>query len=476
MSDTPEMGDYARGPSTPEITLSLSPEIEFTEREGLVEWLRENSVDEVECVTPDFAGVGRGKVMPTSKFTGFSPIFLPTSLFFLTITGGYPDIENFRAYDTDADLMLRPDLATTRSVPWATDPSVQVIHDVCDRRGRLIEFAPRTVLRRVLALYAKQGWEPVVAPELEFYLTKPNTDPDYPLEPPVGRSGRIGAKSQAYSIAATDEYDRVIEHIYDYAEAQGLEIDTVIQEAGAAQLEINLLHGAPLELADRVFLFKRTIREAALRCGCYATFMAKPMQNQPGSAMHIHQSVVSSETGENIFSGADGKATEEFYHFLGGQQTYFRAATPLVAPYVNSYRRLVPHLTAPINLDWGQDNRTTGLRVPISPPAARRVENRVVGADANPYLAIAACLACGYLGMMNKIKPRDEVKSDSYDRPRELPYGLLDGLEELIAAEDLQEVLGKRFCKLYSAVKQHEYDEFMQVISPWEREHLLLNV
>ena len=476
MVDSPEMGDYSRGPATPEISLSLSPEVEITERQELVAWLQENRVDEVECVTPDFAGVGRGKVMPTSKFTSFNPTFLPTSLFFLTITGGYPDIENFRAYDTDADLMLRPDLATTRSVPWATDPSVQVIHDVCDRRGRLIEFAPRSVLRRVLALYEKQGWQPVVAPELEFYLTKPNTDPDDPLEPPVGRSGRVGAKSQAYSIAATDEYDSVIEHIYDYAEAQGLEIDTVIQEAGAAQLEINLLHGPPLELADRVFLFKRTIREAALRCGCYATFMAKPMANQPGSAMHIHQSVVSAETGENIFSDADGEPTEAFYHFIGGQQTWFRAATPLVAPYVNSYRRLVPHLTAPINLDWGQDNRTTGLRVPISPPAARRVENRVVGADANPYLAIAACLACGYMGMMNKTAPRDEVKSDSYDRPRELPYGLLEGLEELDAATELQDVLGKRFCRLFSAVKQHEFDEFMQVISPWEREHLLLNV
>ena len=476
MNDSPEMGEYSRGPATPEISLSLSPEVEFTERESLAAWLRDNSVEEVECVTPDFAGVGRGKVMPASKFTNFSPTFLPTSLFFLTITGGYPDIDNFRAYDTDADLMLRPDLGTTRSVPWASDPSVQVIHDVCDRRGRLIEFAPRSVLRRVLALYEKQGWQPVVAPELEFYLTKPNTDPDDPLEPPVGRSGRVGAKSQAYSIAATDEYDRVIEHIYDYAAAQGLEIDTIIQEAGAAQLEINLLHGPPLELADQVFLFKRMIREAALRCGCYATFMAKPMENQPGSAMHIHQSVVSTETGENIFSTPSGGPSDAFMHFIGGQQHWFRAATPLVAPYVNSYRRLVPHLTAPINLDWGQDNRTTGLRVPISDPAARRVENRVVGADANPYLAIAACLACGYLGMMNSTAPREAVQSDSYDRPRELPYGLLEGLEELNAATELQEVLGKRFCRLYTAVKQQEYDEFMQVISPWEREHLLLNV
>ncbi|MEM6662174.1 MAG: glutamine synthetase family protein [Pseudomonadota bacterium] len=476
MTDSNETPSVLPTPVTPEISLELSPQVEITEAEALAAWLRDNHVEEVECVTPDFAGIGRGKVMPASKFARFAPVYLPTSIFFLTITGGYPEIENFRAYDTDADLVLRPDLGTTRSVPWASDRSVQVIHDVCDRRGRLIEFAPRSVLRRVLAHYDKQGWKPVVAPELEFYLTKPNTDPDSPLEPPVGRSGRVGATSQAYSIVATDEYDQVIEHIYDYAAAQGLEIDTIIQEAGAAQLEINLQHGDPLDLADQVFLFKRMIREAALRCGCYATFMAKPMAEQPGSAMHIHQSVVDAETGENIFSTPEGDPSDAFLHFVGGQQTFFRAAAPLVAPYVNSYRRLVPHLTAPINMDWGRDNRTTGLREPISRPDARRIENRVVGADANPYLAIAACLAAGYLGMMQKIPAREAVKSDSYDRPRELPYGLLEGLEEFSASEDLQEVLGKRFCRLYAAVKQQEHAEFMRVISSWEREHLLLNV
>ncbi|MEO1458839.1 MAG: glutamine synthetase, partial [Pseudomonadota bacterium] len=270
--------------------------------------------------------------------------------------------------------------------------------------------------------------------------------------------------------------DTVIEHIYDYAEALGLEIDTIIQEAGAAQLEVNLRHGDPIELADQVFLFKRLIREAALRCGCYATFMAKPHEEQPGSAMHIHQSVISTETGETLFSEADGRPSALFRHFIGGQQAYLRAACCLMAPYVNSYRRLVPGLTAPINLDWGRDNRTTGLRVPIAEPSARRVENRVVGADANPYLAIAATLACGYLGMVEGLAPRDEVRTDSYDRDRGLPYGLLEAVEELRNCTALREILGAGFSNLYSAVKLHEYEEFMRVISPWEREHLLLNV
>ena len=148
------------------------------------------------------------------------------------------------------------------------------------------------MLRRVVELYENRGWKPVVAPEIEFYLVKPNNDPDYPLEPPVGRSGRPESARQSYSIAAVNEFDDLFDDIYDFSEAQDLEIDTLIHEDGAAQMEINLRHGDPLVLADQVFLFKRTIREAALRHEMYATFMAKPMSSEPGSAMHIHQSIM----------------------------------------------------------------------------------------------------------------------------------------------------------------------------------------
>jgi glutamine synthetase len=143
---------------------------------------------------------------------------------------------------------------------------------------------------------------------------------------------------------------------------------------------------------------------------------------------------------------------------------------------VNSYRRYVPDFAAPINLEWGRDNRTTGLRVPISGPEARRVENRLAGMDCNPYLGIAASLACGYLGLIEATTPRAECTGDAYNSETDLPYTLNDALDLLEEDPALQEVLGAEFCQVYDSVKRNEYKEFQQVISPWEREHLLLNV
>jgi glutamine synthetase len=225
-----------------------------------------------------------------------------------------------------------------------------------------------------------------------------------------------------------------------------------------------------------VFLFKRTIREAALAHKIYATFMAKPIADEPGSAMHIHQSIVDAETGKNIFSDKDGDPTPEFFSFIAGQQRYLPAVMSILAPYVNSYRRLTRDSMAPINVQWGYDNRTAGLRVPPSSPAARRVENRVPSSDANPYLVIAASLACGYLGLVEGLRPTEPLESDAKGLDFELPRGLLEAVAALQYSEEIATVLGPSFVKTYTAVKQTEFDTFMRVISPWEREFLLLNV
>ena len=453
----------------------------LTGREASIEaarkWLAARNIEDIECILPDQAGVARGKMMPVQKFLAAPTMTMPISILTQTISGDYPpDDDTFQNDPGDQDIHLEPDFSTLSVVPWEDDPTAQILHDANHSDGRPVEIAPRQVLRRVLELYENNGWQPVVAPEIEFYLVKPNTDPDYPLEPPKGRSGRPESARQSYSIAAVNEFDDLFDDIYDFSEAQGLEIDTLIHEEGAAQMEINLRHGDPLALADQVFLFKRTIREAALRHDMYATFMAKPMEGEPGSAMHIHQSVNDRETGLNIFSDGNGDPTPTFFSFIGGSQKFLPAVTCILAPYVNSYRRLVRSGSAPVNTMWGYDNRTVGLRVPLSSPAARRLENRIPSSDANPYLAIAASLACGYLGMVQGAPVDDPVTGAANADEITLPRGLLEAVALFEECEELVEIFGSRFVETYRAIKQAEFETFMQVISPWEREYLLLNV
>jgi glutamine synthetase len=444
----------------------------------LEQWLNKNRVTEIECLVPDLTGVARGKILPREKFTEDRGMRLPEAVVAMGVTGEFPEEGPYYEVisPNDMDMQLRPDPSTVRIVPWATDPTAQVIHDCYDKNGVLVPFAPRSVLRRVCELYAAERWKPVVAPELEFYLVARNTDPDMPLKPPIGRSGRAETSRQAYSIDAVNEFDPLFEDVYDYCEKMGLNVDTLIHEVGAGQMEINFFHDHPLGLADEVFFFKRTVREAALRHDMFATFMAKPIAGEPGSAMHVHQSVVNETTGRNLFSNEDGTPSKEFYWFIGGLQKYIPAAMALFAPYVNSYRRLARFTAAPINIQWGIDNRTVGIRSPLASPAARRIENRVIGADANPYVALAATLACGYIGIKKRIDPTPECKGDAYLGEYQLPRSLGEALALLRAEKDLHEVLGTEFITVYTEVKEIEYAEFMKVISPWEREHLLLHV
>ena len=446
--------------------------------DDMAPWLRRNRVTEVECLLADMSGVARGKILPTEKFLSSAAeggLRLPESIFIQTVTGDFVDSSVMD--DTEPDLILQPDPSAMRLVPWYDEPTAQVVCDAFRREGAESDIAPRAILKRVLALYADKGWKPVVAPELEFYLCKKNLDPDYPLEPPVGKSGRPETGRQSYGIDAVNEFDPIFEDMYDWCEAQGLDVDTLIHESGAAQVEINFIHGDPLWLADQVFMFKRTVRQAALKHDIYATFMAKPHQHEPGSAMHIHQSVVSLATGENLFSTPEGEDTPLFRSHIAGMQRHLHDAMPLLGPNVNSYRRLVKDYAAPINTHWGRENRTVGLRVPASRPHSRRVENRIPGADANPYLAFAASLVCGYIGMVEGLEPTAPLEKNAYSvKSQRLPRHLLDALTALRRSSALREALGDTFVTVFLEVKAAEHEAYQQVISAWEREHLLLNV
>ena len=443
----------------------------------LKEWLRERRISEVECLVPDMAGIARGKILPTNKFLSgieHGTLRLPESIFGQMVTGA--DAETKEVTYQAPDMVVVPDPSTIRVVPWYAEPTAQVICDCANREGKQIAVAPREVLRRVMKIYETKGWRPVVAPELEFFLAQKNIDPDYPLLPHAGKSGRPQTGRQAYGIDAVNEFDPLFEDIYDYCEAEEIGIDSLIHEEGVAQVEINFNHDDPMTLADQAFLFKRTVRQAALRHDLYATFMAKPYEQEPGSAMHIHQNIVDAK-GRNLFANREGKDTRLFLNHIAGLQKYLPDVMPMIAPFVNSYRRLVRYLSAPVNTHWGHENRTVGLRIPESDQKTRRVENRVPGADSNPYLAIAASLACGYLGMIEGLSPTKAMEGNAYESMRfPLPRHLLDAIVRFRAADDLKSVLGEPFVDLYCDVKASEHDAYQQVISPWERQHLLLNV
>ena len=304
---------------------------------NLKKWLSDNKITEVECLVSDIAGIPRGKIVPVEKYINSSSsdgLRLPEYVFGQNVTGDYGDSDVLG--ETVGDVVLKPDAKTVRLVPWYKEPTAQIIHDAFYFDGSAVDVSSRVVLKNVLKLFASIGLRPVVAPELEFFLVEQNSNSEDPLRTPLGRSGLPEKAKQAYGIDAVNDFDPLFEDIYDYCDIQKIDIDTLSHEAGAAQMEINFNHGDAIELADQVFLFKRTVRQTAISHKLHATFMAKPMQYQPGSAMHIHVSIFDKKSGKNIFSDQKGNEADKFYFALSGLQNHFSGAMALVDPYVNS--------------------------------------------------------------------------------------------------------------------------------------------
>ena len=443
------------------------------DRAALTEHFRAQGVRDVECLFADVTGYPRGKLMPAASFAAGNELRICQAIPMQCVTGQYSDDPVFP--DTDPDVCLVPDLATLKRSPWASTPRYLAVHDCVEMDGSLCEFAPRSVLKNVLARYTAQGLQPVVAPELEFFLIAAMTDPTQPLAAPVGQGGRPEVGQSAFSLSALNALAPFWDAFHAAIDTLGIRTDTWLHEVGPNQYEVNLLHGDPVAVADQAFLFKTAAREMALQHGLNAVFMAKPLAGEAGSSMHLHQSVVDAQ-GRNIFSNADGSASEAFFHYLGGLQTYTPDLMMIYAPTVNSYRRYLPGSQAPTNVQWGHDNRTAGLRVPVSPPAARRVENRLAGADANPYLAMAATLAAGWAGMQERLSPSAPVQGNGYHQARELPRTFDTALAQMAASQHAPRLLGERFVRGYLAVKALEHDHYQAEVSAWERRYLLAQV
>ena len=453
-------------------------------KENFEKWLNDNSITEVECLVPDLGGIARGKILPTKKFIqGLENDShrLPQSVFIQTISGGYATEDEELPADvynpTDIDVILRPDLNTIRNVPWYQDPTAQVICDAVNLNGTNVINSSRSVLKKVLKLFEEIGFQPIVSPEVEFYLVKPNPDSDYPLEVPLGQSGREETGKQAFGIDAVNEFDNLFEDVYNFCEQQNIEIDTINHESGSAQMEINFQHGDPLELADQVFLFKRTLRQAALKHKLYATFMAKPMENQPGSSLHLHQSLIKKKNNKNVFFSKTSTISNIMKNYIAGLQTYTPKLMPIHAPNINSYRRLFATWDAPKNTYWGLGNRSCGFRIPSNEEHSMRIENRISGSDTNPYLVFAANLAAGYLGIKNKLKPTVEMKKSVFGKDKSmLPRNVEEAVSLFENDDQINEVFNQKFVRTIAAIRRVENQAYLKVISSWEREYLLLNV
>ncbi|MEE4670425.1 glutamine synthetase family protein [Pseudomonas alliivorans] len=391
------------------------------------------------------------------------------------IMGGYPPARFYGS--DDGDLALVPDPAQLHRVPWSDQPRALAICDADELTGASCTISTRGQLKSVLTRYAEYGLTPVVATELEFFVFAPNPDPLQAFVPPVGLDGRRELGHSAFSISSNNGLRPFFTEVYACMAALGLPRDTFMHEMGVSQFEINLLHGDPLLLADQTFLFKHLLKEVALKHGVIVVCMAKPLANTPGSSMHLHQSVVDAVSGRNVFSAEDGQSTPTFRHFIGGLQACMADFTALFAPNVNSYQRLFHPFASPNNACWSYDNRAAGLRIPASAPSARRVENRLPGADANPYLVIAASLAAGLYGIERGIEPTAAVQGE-IQVPEELrlPCTLQAALERLKCSHLAKELFGHEFIEGYIASKTMELTSFLDEITPWERRVLAAQI
>jgi glutamine synthetase len=438
----------------------------------LDDWLKEHRIARVEAMTPDMAGLPRGKILPAGDLEeaiASNTLRFPSSLYCITVDGGFVEYEDFG--EVEEDLRLVPDLNTLCVAPASETPTASVICDAIYQNGVLANYTPRQVLRNLLDRFAECGWFPIVAPELEFFLLRvDNASLGMPLAQPRD------ADRGPYGIESVQDHGAFFDDLLRHCESRSIGFKTLIREAGKGQFELSVQHTDPLAAADQVFHFRSAARRIARSHGFAASFMARPYPEDFGSAMHIHQSLLDAD-GQNLFADGDGGDSALFLSYIGGLQRYSAPALPLLAPYSNSYLRIGSDMSAPANSHWGVENRSVGFRVPESERSSRRVENRIPGADVNPYLAFAATLGCGYLGMVEQRSPSAPLTGTAYGRKsRMLPRHLVIALERMKKCKPLRDLFGDAFIDIFLAIKDHELTAQSRTFTVWEREHLINNV
>jgi glutamine synthetase len=424
------------------------------------EFIRAHEIKTVRLLFADQNALARGKSVPAEMFlknlaAGFG---FATSIFAMDIEGETIPETGLLWEKGDPDFIAIPNLETLTLVPWKAN-TAQVIVDAFTSEGEPFFAAPRNILKNVLARLANDGYEAKVASELEFYLLHGDT-----FAPTT-------TGLQAYSLANLADTEKPIGAFERNAQMMGIPLEATLSEYAPGQFEINLRYEEALAMADHTFLFRNLVKETARQLGYHVTFMAKPFAESAGSSFHLHVSLW--REGKNVFAFEPANpivVTAGLRHFISGCQKYLNPATAFFAPTINAYKRLRPGSYAPVNDSWGVDNRTVSLRLPPAHGNACRLEIRTPGADANPYLVIAAALAIGYLGMQEKSEPKPAVAGNAYALPATLPRDLHAALEALANCPELVNWLGKEFVRVYSAVKRAEWKKYISTITEWERE------
>ncbi|MBN6148916.1 glutamine synthetase [Xanthomonas sp. AmX2] len=429
---------------------------------------RIDGCEQIDLLLPDGNGLLRGKRVTREALDKVyrDGVCLPMSLIATDITGNTVEETGLGYAIGDEDRLCFPLPGTLRPVPWAPVPSAQLLLAMGDGAGGRLDFAPREVLARVLARLRARGLTPVVAVELEFYLFDPRADAHGRPQPPLqAHTGLRNDSTQVYYMQELDDQRGFTDAVAQACRAQGIPADTAVAEYAPGQFEINLKHrDDALAACDDALLLKRAIKAIAQQQGLLASFMAKPFAEQSGSGLHLHVSLLD-ETGGNVFAGTEQAPADALRHAIGGLQRSADDSLLLFAPHANSYRRFVPNAFVPLNDSWGFNNRTVAMRVPHSDPANTRIEHRIAGADANPYLVAAAVLAGIELGLRQRLDPGAPVSGNAYAQttPREPDWR--GAIQRFLSSAFAAEHFGERFRHVYGQQKRREMLDFHAQVS-----------
>ncbi len=429
-------------------------------------------LEAVDLLIPDANGLLRGKrIDPQALEKAYDAgISLPASIFAADITGNTAESTGLGFDIGDCDLLCRPVPGTLQPVPWSRQPNAQLLLEMYHENGQPFAGNPRYLLRTVVEKLRALGIRPTVAVELEFYLLDNKLDArGYPQAPVNTHTGERDHTTQVYLIDDLDSYRRFIDEVREATRQQRIPADTAVAEYAPGQFEINLTHrDDPLAACDDAILLKRSIKAIAARHDMQATFMAKPYEHLAGNGLHLHVSLYD-EQGCNLM--ADDEPGREpsptLCHAIGGLQHTLHDAMLLFAPHANSYRRFQRENYVPLNGSWGYNNRTVALRIPAGGAADRRIEHRLSGADANPYLVTAAILAGIHHGLTARLACDTPISGNAYTQTRaEIPRTWQAAQQSFSHSRWIGEAFGGDFQRIFAALKAEELRLFEQQITP----------